>query len=137
MPTYVLLSTLTAEGGATLHQNPDRLLAVNDEIRTFGCEVTAQYALLGQYDFMTVVEAPDNETIAHLSVDLGSRGTMKITTFPAMTMDALIGKLKSPEQIGRRTHDEDRQPEQAREPVAAGAATGATDAPPSLSRFID
>ena len=73
MGTYVLLSTLTPSGGSTLHTHPHRLKEVNREITEFGCRVISQYALLGPYDFLTIVEAPDDETIAHLSVDLGSR----------------------------------------------------------------
>jgi uncharacterized protein with GYD domain len=132
MPTYVLLSTLTSEGGMTVHQNPDRIAAVNDEIAAFGCKVNAQYALLGPYDFLTIVDAPDNETIAHLSVDLGSRGTTKITTLPAIPVDRLVEKLKSPEQIGKghEAHAGSSGPAtESREPVSTGA--------PSLSRFID
>ena len=101
MPTYVLLSTLTTEGGQTLHAHPERMAQVNQEIKDFGCNVVSQYALLGQYDFLTVVEAPDNETVAHLSVDLGSRGTVKVTTFPAIPIDGLVEKLKGPKQIGK------------------------------------
>ena len=94
MPTYILLSTLTAEGRQTLHKSPDRLEEVNKEIADFGCKVVAQYAVLGAYDFITVVEAPDNETAAHLSVDLGSRGTVNIITLPAIPIDcpALLPK---------------------------------------------
>ena len=77
MATYVLLSSLTSEGGQTLHAHPDRLSEVNNEIDGFGCHVISQYALLGPYDFLTIVEAPDNETVAHLSVDLASRGTVQ------------------------------------------------------------
>ncbi|HKA53250.1 MAG TPA: GYD domain-containing protein [Candidatus Binatia bacterium] len=101
MPTYILLSTLTPEGRQTLHKSPDRLEAVNKEITDFGCKVVAQYAVLGAYDFITVVEAPDNETAAHLSVDLGSRGTVNITTLPAIPTDQLRAKLKGPKQMGR------------------------------------
>jgi uncharacterized protein with GYD domain len=99
--TYVLLSVLTPEGGHTLHTHPERMVEVNKEIREFGCTVVAQYALLGPYDFLTIVEAPDNETIAHLSVDLGSRGTVKVTSFPAIPIDGLLEKLKGPTQMGR------------------------------------
>ena len=101
MPSYVLLSSLTPEGRQTLHKNPDRMEEVNREITDFGCKVVGQYAVLGLYDFVTIVEAPDNETAAHLSVDLGSRGTVNITTLPAMTTADLRAKLKSPEQMGR------------------------------------
>ena len=101
MGTYVLLSVLTPEGGHTLHAHPERMAEVNKEIEEFGCRVVSQYALLGAFDFLTVVEAPDNETIAHLSVDLGSRGTVKVTSLPAIPVDSLVEKLKGPQQMGR------------------------------------
>jgi uncharacterized protein with GYD domain len=101
MPTYVLLSTLTAEGSQTVHGHPDRIGSVDEEVEEFGCKVVSQYALLGPYDFLTVVEAPDNETVAHLSVDLSSRGTVTVTTFPAIPVDALVAKLSGPQQMGR------------------------------------
>ena len=84
MPHYILLSSLTSEGGQTLHANPDRMSEVNQEIAEFGCKVHAQYATLGLYDFVTIVEADDNETVAHLSVDLSSRGTVKSPTRNSM-----------------------------------------------------
>jgi uncharacterized protein with GYD domain len=101
MPTYVLLTSLTPEGSQTLHKNPDRLEEVNKEITDFGCRVVTQYAVLGSYDFLTIVDAPDNETIAHLSVDLASRGTLKITTLPAIPIQMLRDKLKGGKQMGR------------------------------------
>ncbi len=101
MPTYIMLTTLTADGARTVHASPDRLSAVNEEIATFGCTVVAQYAVLGQYDFVSIIEAPDNETIAHLSVDLGSRGTAKFQTLPAIPLESLVDKLKGPDQLGR------------------------------------
>jgi uncharacterized protein with GYD domain len=100
MATYVLLSSLTPEGGQTLHSHPDRLSEVNKEIDGFGCRVVSQYALLGPYDFLTIVEAPDNETIAHLSVDLASRGTVHIMTLPAIPIDSLVAKLGDRKQLG-------------------------------------
>src|SRR5579859_1975030 len=101
MPRYLLLSTLTQEGRKTLHQHPVRIAAVNDEIAAFGCKVVSQYALLGPYDFVTMVEAPDNETIAHLSVDLGSRGSVVILTMPAIALPDFVAQLERPEQLGR------------------------------------
>ncbi len=102
VPTYVLLSTLTPEGRETLHKDPDRMEAVNREMTEFGCKVISQYALLGLYDFLTIVEAPDNETVAHLSIDLGSRGSVNIATLPAIPTAQLREKLKGPKQMGRR-----------------------------------
>jgi uncharacterized protein with GYD domain len=101
MQTYILLSTLTPEGRRTLHSDPDRLDEVNQEITDFGCEVVAQYAVLGSCDFITVIQAADNESVAHLSVDLGSRGTVNIVTLPAISMAQLRAKLKGPKQMGR------------------------------------
>jgi len=102
MPTYILLSSLTPEGSQTLHNDPERLDAVNKEIAEFGCKVVTQYAVLGGYDFVSIVDAPDNETVAHLSVDLSSRGTVKIVTLPAIPVMELKAKLKSPKQMGKR-----------------------------------
>src|ERR1700737_3913139 len=85
MPTYILLSTLTPEGRHSLHKNPERIDAVNKDIEEFGCKVIGQYATLGAWDFVTIVEAPDNETAAHLAIDLGSRGTVNIQTLPALS----------------------------------------------------
>ena len=83
-------------------RRPDRLEEVNQEIEGFGCKIVAQYALLGPYDFVTIVEGPDNETVAHLSVDLASRGTVKIQTLPASPLPDLLKKLKGKVQIGKK-----------------------------------
>jgi len=102
MPRYILLSTLTPEGRQTMHKNPDRLEEVNKEVAEFGCKIVAQYAVLGGFDFVSVVEEPDNETVAHMSVDLGSRGTISITTLPAIPVTEFIAKLKGPKQMGHK-----------------------------------
>jgi len=100
MPTYILLSTLTSEGRQTLLDHPDRLELVNKEISDLGCKVIAQYAVLGQYDFVTTIEAADNATIAHLSVSLGSRGTVNIVTLPVIPTSELRDKLKEAGHLG-------------------------------------
>jgi uncharacterized protein with GYD domain len=76
-------------------EHPDRVLEVNKEIEEFGAKVLSQYATLGAYDFVNVVEAPDNSSIARLSLALGSRGTIEITTLPATSSTEFISKLKS------------------------------------------
>ena len=101
MPTYLLLSKLTPEGRKTLHSEPQRIEEVNRELGSMGVNVLSQYALLGVYDFATIVEAPDNATIAHLSIDVGSRGTLEITTLPALTIGELTRGLSSPEHLGK------------------------------------
>ena len=94
MATYLMLSRLTDEGRKTLKERPGRVDAVNKEVEAMGARVTAQYALLGNYDFVSVIEAPSNEVIARISVELGSRGTLEITTYPAMTAAAFAEMLQ-------------------------------------------
>ena len=94
MPTYILLSTLTDEGAETLKYKPERLKEVNEELKVLGAEVKEQYATLGPYDFVNIVEAPDNATIARVSIELSSRGSVRILTLPAVPIDAFIESLK-------------------------------------------
>ena len=94
MATYIMLSTLTDEGRKTLKERPERLQAVNKEIESMGARVTAQYAVLGGYDFVNIIEAPNNEVMARLAVELGSRGTIQITTLPAIAVDDFVEMLK-------------------------------------------
>ena len=96
MPTYLLLSQLASTSGETQHAPPDRIAEVDKEIANFGCKVVSQCALLGQYDSATIVQALDNETVAHLSVDPSSRGTVKIRTLPAIELNSLIEQMKRP-----------------------------------------
>ena len=94
MATYVMLSNLTDEGAKTLMQNPARLQEVNKEIEKLGAKVTAQYATLGLYDFVNIVEAPDNATIARVSATLGARGSVRLLTLPAIPVSDFLKSLK-------------------------------------------
>ena len=94
MPTYILLSTLTVQGVQTLKSNPERLRAVNQDVEELGCNVLHQWATLGEFDFVNIVEAPDEATIARLSVALGARGSTKIRTLPALTIDEFLNALE-------------------------------------------
>lgn len=93
MPTYIMLSTLTNEGRRTVKKNPDRIKEVNKEIERMGAKVIAQYATLGQYDFVNILEAPDNDAIAKISIDLGARGTVQFVTLPAIPIIEFIKKM--------------------------------------------
>jgi len=93
MATYILLSTLTDDGRKTVKQRPERIKEVNKEIEAFGAKVVAQYAVLGPYDFINIVEAPDNEAIARVSMELGSRGTVQIMSLPALAVDSFIERI--------------------------------------------
>ena len=93
MPTYVMLTNLTPEGVQTLKNNPTRVQEVNKEVEQLGVTVKEQWATLGQYDFITIVEAPDDQTMAKVSVELGSRGTMSSQTLAAMPSEDLAKAL--------------------------------------------
>jgi uncharacterized protein with GYD domain len=93
MPLYIMLSTLTDEGRKTIKKHPERIEEVNREIENMGAKVLAQYAILGQYDFINILDAPNNEAIAKISIDLGSRGTVQIVTLPAIPVDEFIAKM--------------------------------------------
>jgi len=94
MPIYIMLSTLTDEGAKTIKKNPERIKEVNREVEALGVKVLDQYAVLGPYDFVNVVEAPDNVTVARVSAELASRGSIKIQTLSAIPIDEFIASLK-------------------------------------------
>jgi uncharacterized protein with GYD domain len=93
MPIYIMISTLTDDGRKTIKKHPERIEEVNKEIESMGAKVLAQYAVLGQYDFISVLDAPNNEAIARVSIELGSRGTVQIITLPAIVIDEFIHKM--------------------------------------------
>jgi len=88
-----MLTTLTPGGVQTIKNNPERIREVNREIEQLGAKVTAQWATLGQFDFVNVVEAPDENTIARVSLELGSRGTGRYETLSAIPIDDFIGSI--------------------------------------------
>ena len=93
MPTYVMLSTLTPEGVQTVKNNPSRIREVNNEVEQLGAKVVAQWAVLGRFDFINVIEAPDEATMARVSLELGSRGTARYESLPAIPIDDFISTL--------------------------------------------
>jgi len=93
LPTFILLTTLTPEGVTTLKNNPARIREVNREVEQLGATVKAQWAVLGQYDFINVIEAPDEKTIARVSLELGSRGTARYESLVAIPIDEFIAAL--------------------------------------------
>ena len=95
MATYVLLTKVSAAGIKTIQSSPRRIKEVNKEIEALGARVVAQYATLGRYDFVNIVEAKDNETIARLSVALGARGTVQIETLTAIPVETFIRGLST------------------------------------------
>ncbi|MBI4823860.1 MAG: GYD domain-containing protein [Nitrospirae bacterium] len=94
MGIYVILSTLTDEGRKTIKQNPSRILEVNKELEKMGVKVKEQFAVLGPYDFVNIVEAPDNDTVMRMSVELGSRGSVHLLSLAALPITEFIKNLK-------------------------------------------
>lgn len=105
MPLYIMLSSLTDDGMETLHEHPWRIKEVNQEVEKMGAKVLQQWAVLGPYDFVNLVEAPDNQTIARVSVALGARGTVRLMTLPAIPIDEFIASL----QAGAEEEEEDEE----------------------------
>jgi uncharacterized protein with GYD domain len=93
MPTYIMLATLTSDGVQTVKNNPNRIREVNKEVEQLGASVKAQWATLGEFDFVSVVEVPDDKTMARVSLELGSRGTARYTSFSAIPIDDFISSL--------------------------------------------
>lgn len=104
MPLYIMFSTLTNEGRKTITANPERIEEVNREIENMGAYVIAQYACLGKHDFINLIEAPDNEAIMRVSMELGARGTIQIMTLPALPIHHFI------EKVGHSGEPEGAQP---------------------------
>ena len=94
MPLYLMLTTLTEKGVQTLNSNPGRLREVNRDVEEFGARVLHQWASLGAYDFVNVVEAPDDVTLAKLSLRLAARGSVKIESLPLVPVDDLLSSLE-------------------------------------------
>ena len=94
MATYLLLTTLTDEGRKTIRDNPDRIKEVDKEIELMGVKILTQYALLGQYDFVNIIEAPSDEVAAKLAINLSARGTLTTLTLTTIPVDSLIATLK-------------------------------------------
>jgi len=94
MAYYVILSKLTDEGRKTIKQNPGRIFEVNKELESMGIKIKEQFAVLGPYDFVNIVEAPDNLTIMKTSVEIGSRGSIQLLTLPAITAEEFVKKMR-------------------------------------------
>ena len=104
MPTYLMLSILGPDGFATVRDQPARIREVNSEVEAMGARVVSQYALLGQYDFATVIEAPDEQAMIRITTTLAARGTLKTHTLSAIPIDDYIDALGS--GVGRRDADD-------------------------------
>ena len=90
MAIYVMLTTLTDEGRRTIKHNPSRIKEVNREVEAMGVKILAQYALLGPYDFINILDAPDHKAVARVAMELGARGTLQTMTMAAMSVDELM-----------------------------------------------
>ena len=94
MAIFIMMTTLTDEGRKTIKANPQRIKEVNKEVEAMGIKILAQYAVLGKYDFINILEAPSNESVARLALELGARGTLQTMTMAAIELDEFIHNLK-------------------------------------------
>ena len=93
MPKFAMLSTLGPDGSARLRENPERLREVSAEVESMGVQVLHQFAVLGQWDFLNIIEAPDEVAMARVATTLASRGTLKTMTLPLIDIDTFIEGL--------------------------------------------
>ena len=94
MPYYIMLTKLTDAGRKTIMKNPGRIWEVNKEIEGMGAKVLQQYSMLGEWDFVNILEAPNNTVIARVSASLGSRGTLQPLTMSAITIEDLVKEIQ-------------------------------------------
>jgi uncharacterized protein with GYD domain len=127
MATFIMLSRLSPEGMKTLRENPERIQEVNREVEGFGARVVQQYALLGHHDFITVLEAPDAETVSRVSVELSSRATASYETLPAIEVDEFVARIRGEEG---RAQEEAPRPTAGRSRGTARPTEGAASEPP-------
>ena len=90
MPKFIMLSSLTDEGAATIKKNPDRIKEVNKDVEALGGKVIDQYAVLGEYDFVNILEAPADTAVSKVALEIGGRGTLRTMTMSAMRVEEFI-----------------------------------------------
>ena len=93
MPTYVMLTKLTTWGRKSIKERPERIKEVNKEVEAMGVRIIGQYAVLGPYDFVNILDAPDDAAVSRVAVELGSRGTLETMTMSAITLNDFIANL--------------------------------------------
>src|SRR3954454_2003286 len=131
MPIYILLSRVTQRGVQTLQRNPGRLQEVNRDVEELGAKVLHQWATLGEWDFINVVEAPDTATIAKVSVALGARGSTRIETLEALSIADFIAAISKPRRAGpSRPRPRLKQKARRDRPHRAGRGSAPRDRPP-------
>ena len=94
MSLYIMLSTLSESGRKVLRERPGWIRKVNADVQRMGARVVAQYAVLGPYDFVSVIDAPDNATVSRVSVELGARGGVAGMTLAAIPLEEFIDRLE-------------------------------------------
>ena len=129
MALYLMLTTLTEKGVQTLNSNPARVREVNRDVEELGAKILHQWASLGAYDFVNVVEAPDDLTIARVSVALGARGSSKIESLPLVSVDDLLTLARGLEPPGDHRST-------VANPVARGTTASGLDARPGCGSTL-
>jgi uncharacterized protein with GYD domain len=101
MPIYMMLTTLTAEGRKSLKKNPGRIWDVNKEVEQMGAKIIAQYKLLGDYDFVNILDAPNNNVISRVAIEIGSRGTLEPYIMAATSVEDFVKEIEMSNAINK------------------------------------
>ena len=99
MPTYVMLTKLTTWGRKSIKERPERIKEVNKEVEAMGVRIIGQYAVLGPYDFVNILDAPDDAAVSMVAVELGSRGTLETMTMSAITLNEFVANLSKNKKV--------------------------------------
>ena len=96
MATYFMLFNYTQQGVQNVKESPARIEAAKKLLRDMGAEVKASYLMMGRYDTIFIVEAPNDETAAKGALAISSKGNVRSETLRAFTEDEykkMIGAL--------------------------------------------
>ena len=90
-----MLTKLTTWGRKSVKERPERIKEVNKEVEAMGVRIIGQYAVLGPYDFVNILDAPDDAAISRVAIELGSRGTLETMTMSAITLNEFVANLNN------------------------------------------
>jgi uncharacterized protein with GYD domain len=96
MPTYIALANFTDQGIRSIKDTAQRAAANEKAVKKMGVEMKALYWTMGQYDLVSIMEAPDDVSMSAVSLAIGAAGNIRGQTLRAYTrqeMEAILKKI--------------------------------------------